>query len=116
MLRPTRTRDKEMRKQVIDGYIKMESEKQYIFADLISVLKHLQSIQMAMALQGLSITTNIWLNSKTLEVKAYLKGLSQPCLPADCKYSWKEFTSQEFYNDYRKNVQRIRSIVYHFNY
>lgn len=115
-MRPTRTRDKEMRKQEIYGYITMESDKQHTFADFTQALKHFQSLLMLLASQGLFITTYIRPTNKTLDVKVFLDGLSQPWLPVDCKYSWKEITSQEFYNDYRKKVQRIRTIIYHFNY
>lgn len=115
-MRPTRIREKEMKKEVRNGTIHLTSEKSAKFINAATALLAMQAIEFLAANMGYSTHSSIYLPHKRIELSIHFEGANLPQLPPGYKYSWRDITSHTYYSEYDKQETRVRVIDYYFEY
>lgn len=115
-LRPTRTRDKKMKKERRYGVNHVISEEQAKFVNAAAAVMAMQAIQMLFALQGYLATSSINLEHGKVELTIHFEGQPFPTLPQGYKYTTKEVTSHYYWSDADNQQSRVRCVEYTFKY
>lgn len=115
-MRPTRTRDNKMKKEVRNGIIHITSEKSGKFINATSALFAMQAIEFFYANLGYSVHSSIYLEHKRIELSIHFDGTNLRQLPPRYNYTWRDITSHAYYSEYDKCEQIVRTIDYFFEY
>lgn len=86
------------------------------FVNAAAAIMALQMMQGYFALAGYLTTSRIDAETNIAELTIHYSGKDFPRLPQGYKFSEKEITSHEFWSDHTKRVQRVRCMVFYFNF
>jgi len=98
------------------GTLCVSSEKNGKFINFMTAVMACTAVQMFYASMGFSTHTDIYRESKRIEVRVHIDSYVMPALPGPYLFSHREITSFPYTSSWAKPGERVRVVTYYFEF
>ena len=115
-MRPTRTREKKMKKSNRNGYKEVISEVGALFVNQGTAILAMQALQFVIASQGYDTYSEIVPKHGRIELQVHIDKPFAPSIPNGYTFTTRRITSQDYYSEREHIDYKLRVVHYEFKY
>ena len=105
-----------MKKEIRNGVVVMTSNDNEKFINMEAAQIAFEMMQRIMVFQGFLTCSTISPERRKFELTVHFEDSNYPRVPLGYIYTKKEITSHEYWDKYRKTMQRVRCVEFSFKY